>query len=182
MSNGKSSAGNVSSTGYVWDIVTVGMMSALVFLGTYLFKIPAPFGYTHLGDCMIILAVCLFGTKKGALAGAIGAGLSDLLGGYAVWVLPTAIIKASWALIMGLVAYKLLAKFKYGYVVGAIAGGIVHIILYTAVKVPLYGLGYAIVRVPVLSAQTVCGIIIGSVLYFVFEKIPAVRKLSARNK
>ena len=55
------------------DIALEGMMIALVFLGTFYFKIPTAFGYTHLGDCMIILATCLLGTKKGAIAGAFGA-------------------------------------------------------------------------------------------------------------
>ena len=41
-----------------------GLMAALVFTGTYFFKIPTAFGYTHLGDCMIILTVCLFGTLR----------------------------------------------------------------------------------------------------------------------
>ena len=57
------------------DIAVVGLMIALVFIGTFYFKIPTAFGYTHLGDCMIILATCLLGTKKGAIAGALGAGL-----------------------------------------------------------------------------------------------------------
>lgn len=47
------------------DIALEGMMIALVFLGTFYFKIPTAFGYTHIGDCMIILATCLLGTKKG---------------------------------------------------------------------------------------------------------------------
>ena len=46
------------------DIAVVGLMIALVFTGTFYFKIPTAFGYTHLGDCMIILATCLLGTKK----------------------------------------------------------------------------------------------------------------------
>ena len=46
------------------DISIIGLMSALVFVGTYFFKIPSAFGYTHLGDCMIILTVCLFGTRR----------------------------------------------------------------------------------------------------------------------
>lgn len=90
------------------DISIIGLMSALVFVGTYFFKIPSAFGYTHLGDCMIILTVCLFGTRRGVLAGAIGAGLSDFLGGYAVWVLPTMLLKGLWAFIAGTIAYKLL--------------------------------------------------------------------------
>lgn len=37
------------------DMAITGLMAALVFTGTYFFKIPTAFGYTHLGDCMIIL-------------------------------------------------------------------------------------------------------------------------------
>ena len=50
------------------DMAITGLMAALVFTGTYFFKIPTAFGYTHLGDCMIILTVCLFGTRRGMLA------------------------------------------------------------------------------------------------------------------
>ena len=89
------------------DISIIGLMSALVFVGTYFFKIPSAFGYTHLGDCMIILTVCLFGTRRGVLAGAIGAGLSDFLGGYAVWVLPTMVLKGLWAFIAGTICRTL---------------------------------------------------------------------------
>ena len=96
---------NHSSQDTTLDISIIGLMSALVFVGTYFFKIPSAFGYTHLGDCMIILTVCLFGTRRGVLAGAIGAGLSDFLGGYAVWVLPTMVLKGLWAFIAGTIAY-----------------------------------------------------------------------------
>lgn len=59
---------NHSSQDTTLDISIIGLMSALVFVGTYFFKIPSAFGYTHLGDCMIILTVCLFGTRRGVLA------------------------------------------------------------------------------------------------------------------
>ena len=92
------------------------LMAALVFLGTYIFKIPSPFGgYAHLGDCMIILSVCLLGTGHAVLAAAIGAGLADLLGGYMIWVVPTAVIKGVWALLMGLFMYRLLKNMKFGW-------------------------------------------------------------------
>ena len=44
---------NHSSQDTTLDISIIGLMSALVFVGTYFFKIPSAFGYTHLGDCMI---------------------------------------------------------------------------------------------------------------------------------
>ena len=161
-----------------YDVALTGMMAALVFLGTYFFKIGTPFGYTHLGDCMIILTVCLLGTRRGVIAGAIGAGLSDLLGGYAIWVVPTMLFKGAWALIMGLFAYKLMPKFKYGWLVGAIVGGVVHTALYTLIKIPLYGIGLAVAEVPVLIGQTACGIVIGGVLFLALKQVPAIQKLA----
>lgn len=58
---------NVTSTGQkirTVDITVTAAMAALVFLGTYIFKIPTISGYVHLGDCMILLTVALFGMKK----------------------------------------------------------------------------------------------------------------------
>ena len=40
------------------DISIIGLMSALVFVGTYFLKIPSAFGSPQLGDCMIDLTVC----------------------------------------------------------------------------------------------------------------------------
>ena len=99
------------------DIAVVGLMIALVFIGTFYFKIPTAFGYTHLGDCMIILATRLLGTKKGAIAGALGAGLADFIGGYTAWVLPTMAFKAAWVFVMGFIAFKLFKNFNSSTVV-----------------------------------------------------------------
>lgn len=161
----------IDSSKKINDLTTTAMMAALVFIGTYFFKIPTSFGYTHLGDCMIILAVCIFGTRRGALAGAIGAGLSDILGGYAVWAVPTILFKSLWAIIMGFVAYKLLPNTKFNWLIGAILGGIVHITCYTLIKIPLYGMAYAIARIPVITGQTICGIVFGGILYGVLRPI-----------
>ena len=160
------------------SITATALMAALVFAGTYFFKIPSPFGgYAHLGDCMIILGVCLLGTTRGMLAGAIGAGLSDLLGGYMIWVLPTAVIKGVWALLMGLIMYKLMKNSRIGWLVGAVVGGLVQVVLYTVVKIPLYGQYGALAEVPLLIGQTVCGIVFGSVLYLIFAKSSILGKL-----
>ena len=151
------------------DIAIVGMMIALVFVGTFYFKIPTTFGYTHLGDCMIILATCLLGTKRGAIAGALGAGLADLIGGYTIWVLPTMTFKAAWVLVMGLVAFKLLKNFRFNLWVGAIAGGLIHILLYTLIKIPLFGASYALATLFTLSLQTLSGVVLGNLIYGVIK-------------
>lgn len=88
------------------ELTKTAVMAALVFVAIYVLKIPGPNGYSHLGDCMILISVLLLGGKKGAWAGGIGAALADLLGGYMQWVLPTFLIKAVMALIMGYVIDK----------------------------------------------------------------------------
>lgn len=81
-----------------------GVLAALVFVMTYLPKIPVPVtgGYIHAGDGMIFLAAMVVGPVAAASA-AIGSALSDLAGGYMVYILPTFIIKG----LMGYLAWKL---------------------------------------------------------------------------
>ncbi len=169
-----------STSNLTMDIAVTGLMAALVFTGTYFFKIPSTFGYTHLGDCMIILTVCLFGTRRGMVAGAIGAGLADLIGGYPVWVLPTMCLKALWALIVGLFMYKLFPNHKYSWLVGAIVGGIVHTIGYTLVKIPLYGMTLALAELFTTGCQSAAGVVLGGVAYVALSRSSAVRVLRAK--
>ncbi|MCI1958521.1 MAG: ECF transporter S component [Clostridia bacterium] len=144
-------------------ITKTALMAALVFLATYILKIPLLFGYTHLGDCMIFIGVIILGSKRGAFAGGVGAALADLAGGYPQWILPTFIIKFIMAFTMGIFIEKLMPKFKYNYIVGSVAGGIMQIIGYTAVQCFYYGRANAIVNIPPLLLQTVSGIVIAAI-------------------
>jgi uncharacterized membrane protein len=84
------------------------MMIALVFVTTFIIKIPIPFtqGYIHAGDAMIFLASILFGPLIGGLAGGIGSAMADLFGGYAIWALPTLLIKFFMGYLVGFFGYK----------------------------------------------------------------------------
>lgn len=171
---------NHKTTSSTMDIAITGLMAAMVFTGTYFFKIPSSFGYTHLGDCMIILTVCLFGTRRGMLAGSIGAGLADLIGGYPVWVIPTMFLKALWAFIAGTIMYKLMPNNKYSWLIGAIIGGIIHTIGYTLVKIPLYGMALAIGELFTTGCQSAAGVILGGVVYMALSKTPAIHQLQEK--
>lgn len=87
----------------VQKLTLCGVMAALVFVMTYFPKIPVPVtgGYVHLGDGAIFLSVLLLG-PLGIPAAAVGSMLSDLIGGYMVYVLPTFLIKG----LVALVAWK----------------------------------------------------------------------------
>jgi len=91
----------------VQKLTLCGVMAALVFVMTYFPKIPVPVtgGYVHLGDGAIFLSVLLLG-PLGIPAAAVGSMLSDLIGGYMVYVLPTFLIKG----LVALVAWKLCRK------------------------------------------------------------------------
>lgn len=84
-------------------ITFTGIMTALVFVSTFIIKIPIPAteGYIHLGDCMVFLSALLLGWKYGAFAAGVGSMLADLIG-YPHWALPTLVIKALMAMLVAL--------------------------------------------------------------------------------
>ncbi len=146
------------------SMVKMAIMIAMVYLATFFIKIPSINGYTHLGDCMIFISVLILGTKRGAVAGGVGAALADYLGGYMMWVIPTFFIKALMALVMGIITEKVFTKWRFGWIIGAVAGGITQIIGYTLAKFPLFGMAVAFTELPVLILQTVSGVVIAAIL------------------
>ncbi len=139
-------------------LTLTALFTALVFVGTYVVKIPLPFGYTHIGDSMIFLAVMVLGWKRGAAAGAVGAALADLIGGFAVWAAPTLIAKAVMAATLGLV----LDRRPFGlrgralWLTGAAISAIVHAALYTLATALIYG-GPAAITIAARGADAVGG-------------------------
>lgn len=165
----------------IYDLTLTAMMAALIFCGTFLFKIPSPFGYTHLGDSLLVLSVCLIGTRRSVYAAAIGAALSDLLSGFPIWVVPTLVIKSIFVLIMGYIMYKKAPEWRYSWIVGALMGGVAQAILYTIVKIPLFGMEVAIIRLPVVAGQSICGIIVGGILFYALDKVNITRLIKDRR-
>ena len=91
-------------------VITASLMAALTCVGTMIIKIPTPTnGYIHPGDGFVLLSGLLLGPFWGSLAAGIGSALSDLIGGYFIYVPATFIIKALTALV-GYISYKALTK------------------------------------------------------------------------
>lgn len=89
-----------------------GMMIALVFLATYVTKIPTAVGPFNLGDSVIIITAVLFGRKSGFLAGAIGASIADIAMGYQHFAPITFVVKGLEGFVAGLIVYALSKRFK----------------------------------------------------------------------
>ena len=95
-------------------------MAALTFISTSILAFPIAFtnGYIHLGDGFVLSCGVVLGKKYGALAAGIGSALADIYLGYASWALPTFIIKASMAYLVGYIYEDLTNKGKVYRLVG----------------------------------------------------------------
>ena len=113
------------------QLTLTAMMTAFVFVATFVPKIPIPLGYAHLGDAAIFLAVMFFGRRVGILSGVIGSALADFLSGFPIWMVPTIFIKAAEAEIF----WRLREK---NFLLGLIAAGLVMAAGYTLAGAILY--------------------------------------------
>lgn len=147
------------------------LFTALIFIATFSLKLPGPFGYTHLGDCMIFLAVLMLGSRRGAAAGALGAALADLVGGYTVWILPTLLCKALMALVMGFCMERgTFLKGRTRWLTGAVFGGLLQCGGYFLARAVIYGAAAAVASIPGLLFQTGCGIVFALLLSEALKK------------
>lgn len=160
-------------------ITKMAMMAAIIFVCTYTFKVPIAItgGYTHLGDCAIFVGVMILGRKDGTLAAAVGAALSDLLGGFLIWVVPTFAIKGIMAFVMGTIVEKVMPEKKGSWLIGAVLGGICQIIGYQLVKIVLISPAAALATIPTITTQTVAGIVIGAVVIMVLQSSKVLSRL-----
>ena len=75
------------------DLVLTALMTAIVFLATFVPHIPIPLGYAHLGDAAIFLFALLTPRRSALFAGCFGSALADFMSGFALWIVPTLVIK-----------------------------------------------------------------------------------------
>lgn len=104
-------------------VAICGLMAAFVFVATQI-RIPTAIGYINLGDPVILISSFILGPIA-FFPAAIGSALSDLLAGYAQYIIPTFIIKG----LMGYVAGVSLRKFNITVLKKIIIGVIAEIIM-----------------------------------------------------
>ncbi|AVK60844.1 hypothetical protein C5Z25_03345 [Lactobacillus sp. CBA3605] len=119
----------MESTKRLRKLVFTGLFAAIIFIGISVVRIPLPAivgrPFIHFGNILTVIAVMLLGFGYGAIAGAIGLGLFDVLNGYAAtaWltILEAIILAAVVSLVFRVVGYDEhnLAKL---YVVAFMAG------------------------------------------------------------
>ncbi|MEG1474479.1 MAG: ECF transporter S component [Longicatena sp.] len=93
------------------ELVLGALGMALVFLATFLIKIPNGIqGYFNLGDGFIMLFACFVNPFLAFLIGGVGSGLADVVGGYGIYFIPTLIIKGVEGCMVAYVAHKYMNK------------------------------------------------------------------------
>ena len=167
-------------------IALMAVLTATVVVFTLLVRVPTPIkGYISLCDVVITFSAFLFGPWVAAIAGGLGTGIADLIGGYAQWAPLSFVIHGAQGLLIAVIArsgpasgvpgdaniLKLVLAGVVGMVVMAggyyIAGGV------------LYGFEAALVEIPLNLLQSGVGVVLGiAVSRAVLKAYPPVRSLS----
>lgn len=123
-------------------LVINALFIALTLVATMFINIRLPLmgngGLIHLGNVPLFLAAIIYGRKTGAVAGAFGMGLFDLISGWTAWAPFTFVIVGAMGYVVGLMSEKL--KFN-PYVVNTLAVAaalIIKIVGYYFAEVLLY--------------------------------------------
>lgn len=144
------------------DLIMTSMLIALIFIATFInirLPIAANGGLVHLGTAMLFIASVLFGPKKGAIAGAAGMGLFDLLGGWVIWTPITIVARGLQGLIVGKIAWM------NGRKGNSLSLNVTAMIISTPVMIAVYYTGEAILYGNwITPLASIPGDIVGSVI------------------
>src|SRR3954464_4579011 len=95
-------------------LVINALFIALTVVATMFINIKLPImgngGLIHLGNVPLFIAALIYGKKTGAIAGAFGMGLFDLISGWAIWAPFTFIIVGTMGFVAGLISEKVPGK------------------------------------------------------------------------
>ncbi len=157
------------------NITFTALFAALTCIATSIIRIPIPAtgGYIHPGDAFVILSGIFLGPIPGLIAGGAGSALSDLIGGYVIYVPITFITKALIAVVayyVYLLAKKAFKKTVVSIILAGMASTVILVLGYFIFEYLLYGKG-AILSLFSNLIQGISGIIISILLSPIFVKV-----------
>lgn len=167
----------------VKTLALTAMFAALVTAATAFIRIPAPTGYTHAGDSVIFLAACVLPAPFSFIAAGLGGALADLLSGYAVWAIPTALIKMMNVLPFFLVRIILSKKNKDDRILripnlfALIPTSAITVGGYYVANLLLYDAGAALAEVPFNIMQSIVGAVLFAALGAALDAVKIKQKL-----
>lgn len=158
------------------------IFTAIILLSTMLitFSTGLGEGYIHFGDCFIYLTACVLPFPYCLVASALGGALADILGGYAIWAIPTAIIKTLIALPFALACKKEKSEkiLNKRIALMPIVSGIITILGYFAAECVLYSVASATLSIIGNSIQAVASGILFYITATALDKINFKRRIN----
>jgi len=168
------------------NLAITSIMTALVCISTYLFRIPIPptEGYFNIGEAIIYISAIIFGPLIGGIAGGVGAALADVIGGYAIYAPGTLIIKFCEGFIIGSIIFTVHLKEwehwkEYLIIIFAILiGGLVMVLGYWTYEAYILGFGpiVPLAEVPVNLIQVLIGALIAIPASYAIQSALELRK------
>lgn len=170
---------NPHSTQRIRLMTRTALFAALIYLFTAYFHVPSHTGYTHIGDAFLYLSACLLPTGYAAAAGAIGAGLADLLSGYAIWMPGTVLIKSLAVLCFSNAQKRILCRRNLLALVPAWVLCIGGYYLYESLMTGNFAAPLA--GIPGYLTQCTLSTIVFVLTAAAFEQVPALNALSSKT-
>jgi uncharacterized membrane protein len=150
------------------DLVISSLLISLVFIATKFINIRLLIsingGLVHLGNTMLFISAIVFGKRKGAIAGAFGMGIFDIVSGWVLWAPFTFIIRGVMGYIIGYISWgnNRNGNNNLYNIIAVLISGVWMIIGYYLTEAILYGNWIApITSIPGNELQIAIGIIIG---------------------
>ncbi|ESU31610.1 membrane protein [Bacillus sp. 17376] len=124
-------------------LVINALFIALTVVATMFINIRLPImgngGLIHMGNIPLFIAAFVYGRKTGAIAGAFGMGLFDIISGWALWAPFTFVIVGAMGYVAGLIAEKMPGKKVLVYSMAVFVALLIKIVGYYFTEVVLYG-------------------------------------------
>ena len=165
------------------ELVELSLYAALIIVSVQFIRIPFGPQFVHLGNALVVIAVLIFGARKGALVATVGLGLFDIFNGYAAEVWITILESLIVCYVLYLVFEKLLKsndKMTNIIIIGVIAAVtkiILNFVKYTIINsvvaaLPLNAaMVLALTKIGGTFGTSVVTIIAVPLLYPVFKRI-----------
>ena len=152
--------------------VLSAVLAAVVFVLTRFVSVPSmtAVGNVNLGDCAVLLSAWILPPQYALPAAGIGSALADLLSPFAVYTLPTFLIKGGMAVAACIIFSKFKAK-PLGLIISGVTAELIMIAGYFVFEgIFICGWATALLNIPFNAVQGVAGLISGVILYSAIHK------------
>ena len=158
----------------ILPICLCAVLASLSFVMTFInIRLPLPGngGLVHLGNIPVVIAAIVLGKKYGAVTGALGMTLFDIMGGWLLWAPFTFLIRLAVGFAIGFFAKKRAGKSIAYKLLGILVGGVILISGYYAAEWIIYGNPFApVASIPGNVLQIISMLVLGVPLAAAIEK------------